>query len=78
MVSVEKYILHVSPQTTCHHKPLKLPQSELVACLTPFEISEAKMFFRSFDADSDGKITLREAEKAYERWFASLWSKVLK
>ena len=53
-------------------------QSELVSCLTPLEVAEAKMFFRSFDADSDGKITLREAEKAYERWFASLWSKVLK
>jgi len=52
-------------------------KSELVSCLTPHEVSEAKMFFRSFDADSDGKITLREAEKAYERWFASLWSKVL-
>ena len=53
-------------------------QAELVACLSPLEVSEAKQFFKSFDADADGKITLREAEKAYERWFASLWSKVLK
>lgn len=52
-------------------------KSDLVVCLQPLEIAEAKMFFRSFDADADGKITLREAEKAYERWFASLWSKVL-
>lgn len=52
-------------------------KNELVKCLTPHEVKEAGMFFRSFDADHDGKITLREAEKAYERWFASLWSKVL-
>ena len=47
-------------------------------CLTPCEIAEAKELFQSFDSDADGKISLREAEKTYERWFASLWSKVLK
>eukprot|EP00116_Pleurobrachia_bachei_P005884 sb/3466146/ len=71
----QNFLIRSVPDTVISHYPPL--QAELVACLSPLEVSEAKQFFKSFDADADGKITLREAEKAYERWFASLWSKVL-
>jgi len=46
--------------------------SQLIALLTPREVSKLESFFREYDKDGKGRLTISQAKCAYLKWFLSL------